>query len=152
MGERDRLLGVGDQVFFADRAVAWSVARIFGKDHAQAQWRERSGVEGAVTGMPGVAVKHDGGAAHGANRLRHEAAKVLRRRPGAQPFGNHVPDSGLLREVEQSVLEHGDPRQGDQAGNGQARRHRGEFHRRERAPAAALDCDRSSLRGALRIL
>src|SRR6266849_494883 len=126
MGERDRLFGVRDQILFAHLSVAWTVARILGEDHAQTEWRERLGIERTVTGMPGVAMKDDDGAAHGAIRLRHEAAEVLRRRPRAEPSGDHVPKGGLVREVEQTVLEHGDSCKHDQARDGEPQNYSGE--------------------------
>src|SRR5258706_11628445 len=107
MGEGDGLFGVGDEILLAHRSVAWTVTRILGEDHAKTERRERFGIERAVTGMSGVAMKDDDGTAHGAIRLRHEAAEALRRRPRAKPSGNHIPEGGLVREIEQSVLEHG---------------------------------------------
>src|SRR3989454_938672 len=86
MGGRYGLFGVGDQILFAHRSVAWTVARILGEDHSQTEWRERLGIERTVTGMSGVAMKDYDGAAHGAIRLRDQAPEVLRRPPRSGPL------------------------------------------------------------------
>ena len=133
MGERDGLFRVADHVLFAQRSVAWTVARVLGEDHSQTEWRERLGIERTVTGMSGVAMKDDDGAAHGAARLRDEAPEVLRRRPRAEPSGDQVSQGGLVGEVEQTVLEHGDSCKHDQARDGEPQNYSGEAHRpRER--------------------
>src|SRR3989442_2685373 len=108
MGERDGLFGVADHILFAQRSVAWTVAWILGEDHAQPETRERFDIERAVTGMSGVAMKDDDGAAGGASRLRHEAAAILRPWPRPQTSGNHIGQGRFVRGVEQTVLEHAD--------------------------------------------
>src|ERR1700694_104863 len=139
MGEGDGLFGVSDQLLLAHRSVAWTVARILGENHSQTESRECFRIERAVTGMSGVAMKDDHGAAYGAVRLCHETAEVLRRRPRAKPSGNHIPQGGLVREVEQTVLEHGDPCKYDQARNGEPQNYSGESHRlRERLLLSCL--------------
>src|ERR1700674_2760771 len=131
MSQRDGLLAVGDQALFAYRALARAVARIFGEDRSQPQLGERSGVELAVAGMPGVAVKYDDSSAHRAGWLRHQATEVLRRRPGAKHSGNDVLQGDRVGVVEQAVLEHGDPCKYDQASDGDTQHQREEFHRLE---------------------
>ena len=115
MGEQDGLFGVADHILFAQRSIAWTVARILGEDHAQPETRKRFGIKRAVTGMSGIAMKHDDGAPRGGIRLRQEAAKVLRPRPRLQASGDHIGLRRFVRKVEQTVLEHGDSRKYDQA-------------------------------------
>ena len=84
MRQGDRVLGIGDQTVFAWRAVARSVARIFGENHAQPEPGEHCGIERAVSGMPRIAMKDDDRGARRFGRLGYEAPERIRRRPGAK--------------------------------------------------------------------
>jgi len=108
---RDRLRGIGYQRILARRARARAVARILGEDDAHSEPRQ-AGIDDAMPGVAGIAVEQHQRCPRRAFGFAQQAAKFAFCRPAAQlvvtGFGQQGGQGKLFRQVEQTILEHGD--------------------------------------------